>query len=404
MEHVAPWHTHCLPRPSRASWHIPHHPRHVRPAANRHNDPLIAPIQQQQQQQQQQIHLAQPDGQRPLSAQHDNSRSPAHALPFIREYQEASNPAVAALHEQSSEAPDGAKKAANKPHHARRHQQSKSKAAGRQSSVHSSERPDLKYAPSGLVPLQNSGHPHLLAVYNVAPLQQQAVVGSSKPATTVAESAAVAKPQRPHYNPAWKVNRHSSQKRVQTVNMFSGISSSANRSKQKLGVAGRKQQQQHSGHVEETTNADINSSTASTATGSVSPATAMPGNPEPVTAATAGVRPVAPEDPEQLLQVLQSMPPPLRRVVIFKGGGYIYSAMEDMIADNRLGHVMRLTNLIRKAHCVLCKPTWDDGRKIHLREHQVAAEKRGVPFLLIDSLSAVAVVEQSVRQRSVVWY
>lgn len=87
------------------------------------------------------------------------------------------------------------------------------------------------------------------------------------------------------------------------------------------------------------------------------------------------------------------MPPPLRRVVIFKGGGYIYSAMEDMIADNRLGHVMRLTNLIRKAHCVLCKPTWDDGRKIHLREHQVAAEKRGVPFLLIDSLSAVAVVE-----------
>lgn len=32
-----------------------------------------------------------------------------------------------------------------------------------------------------------------------------------------------------------------------------------------------------------------------------------------------------------LLQVLQVMDPPRRRIVIFKGGGYIYAEMEAMI-------------------------------------------------------------------------
>ncbi len=48
------------------------------------------------------------------------------------------------------------------------------------------------------------------------------------------------------------------------------------------------------------------------------------------------------------------MVPPRRKVVIFKAGGYIFSDLEALIQDNGLGHVMRVTNLIRKVRCCCC--------------------------------------------------
>ncbi|WIA22341.1 hypothetical protein OEZ85_004655 [Tetradesmus obliquus] len=91
--------------------------------------------------------------------------------------------------------------------------------------------------------------------------------------------------------------------------------------------------------------------------------------------------PVAPEDPQHLLQVLQAMPTPRRRLVIFKAGGYVYSDMEALIDQSGLSHVLRLTNLIRKAQCVLAKPRWDSGRAVNLQQHRAAAAKAGVPFV-----------------------
>jgi hypothetical protein len=44
---------------------------------------------------------------------------------------------------------------------------------------------------------------------------------------------------------------------------------------------------------------------------------------------------------------------------------------------------MRVTNLIRKAHCALAQERWSNGRRVDLRQHMAGAEKRGVPFLLL---------------------
>ncbi len=107
------------------------------------------------------------------------------------------------------------------------------------------------------------------------------------------------------------------------------------------------------------------------------------------------------------MQVLQAMPPPRRRLVIFKGGGYIYADMEDLIQQSDLGHILRLTNLIRKANCVLAKPSWDGNskRRVNLAEHQAAARKAKVPFLLIermDVLQLVAAVRPLLVQKRIV--
>ncbi len=68
-----------------------------------------------------------------------------------------------------------------------------------------------------------------------------------------------------------------------------------------------------------------------------------------------------------LLQVLQRMPPPRRRLVIFKGGGYVYAELEAAIESWGLGHVLRLTNLMRKAACVIARPAWDNGRRVNVK-------------------------------------
>jgi hypothetical protein len=80
--------------------------------------------------------------------------------------------------------------------------------------------------------------------------------------------------------------------------------------------------------------------------------------------------------------------------VIFKGGGYIYEALEELIRAEGLGHVMRVTNLIRKAHCVLAKARWETGRPVNLQEHRAAAAKRGLPFLLIRKLDVLEIVQE----------
>lgn len=96
--------------------------------------------------------------------------------------------------------------------------------------------------------------------------------------------------------------------------------------------------------------------------------------------------PIAPEDPAELLQVLQVMDHPRRRVIIFKGGGYVYADMEAMIDQAGLGHVMRLTNLMRKAHCIVAKERRDNGKPVNLSEHQAAARNARIPFLLLERL------------------
>jgi hypothetical protein len=49
---------------------------------------------------------------------------------------------------------------------------------------------------------------------------------------------------------------------------------------------------------------------------------------------------------------------------------------------------MRLTNLMRKAHCVVAKERRDTGKKVNLNEHIAAARNANIPFLLIDRLEA----------------
>jgi len=60
-----------------------------------------------------------------------------------------------------------------------------------------------------------------------------------------------------------------------------------------------------------------------------------------------------------------------------------HSALEDLIASAGLVEVMRVTNLIRKAHCVLAKERWENGKRVDIRQHTAGAAKRGLPFLLI---------------------
>jgi hypothetical protein len=67
---------------------------------------------------------------------------------------------------------------------------------------------------------------------------------------------------------------------------------------------------------------------------------------------------------------------------------------------------MRVTNLIRKAHCVLAKPAWDNGKRVHLQQHRAAARKRRVPFLLVPKLQVeelLVVVRPLLLARGIVW-
>lgn len=47
---------------------------------------------------------------------------------------------------------------------------------------------------------------------------------------------------------------------------------------------------------------------------------------------------------------------------------------------------MRLTNLKRKAHCIVAKERRDNGKRVNLSEHRAAAQNANIPFLLIERL------------------
>jgi hypothetical protein len=64
-----------------------------------------------------------------------------------------------------------------------------------------------------------------------------------------------------------------------------------------------------------------------------------------------------------------------------------------LIEQSGLSHVLRVTNLIRKAHCVLAKPRWENGRAVNLQQHRAAAEKARVPFLTVQRLDVLLLVE-----------
>ncbi len=87
------------------------------------------------------------------------------------------------------------------------------------------------------------------------------------------------------------------------------------------------------------------------------------------------------------------MPPPSRKVVVYKGGGYIYAAAEQLLEEHGLQYAIRMTNLLRKAHCIVSVPVWDNGRRANLKEHQSAAAKRGLPFYVLQRFDAVQLVE-----------
>lgn len=53
---------------------------------------------------------------------------------------------------------------------------------------------------------------------------------------------------------------------------------------------------------------------------------------------------------------------------------------------------MRLTDLVRKAHCIVAKERRDTGKRVNLAEHVAAARNAGIPFLLIERLDAQELV------------
>jgi hypothetical protein len=59
------------------------------------------------------------------------------------------------------------------------------------------------------------------------------------------------------------------------------------------------------------------------------------------------------------------------------------SDLEELIEASGLVHVLRVTNLIRKAHCLLAKERWEDGRRVDTRQHAQGAAARRLPFLLL---------------------
>jgi hypothetical protein len=67
-------------------------------------------------------------------------------------------------------------------------------------------------------------------------------------------------------------------------------------------------------------------------------------------------------------------------------------ALSPFAAPAGLGHVMRLTNLMRKAHCIVAKERRDTGKRVNLNEHIAAARNANIPFLLIDRLEAQELV------------
>jgi hypothetical protein len=69
------------------------------------------------------------------------------------------------------------------------------------------------------------------------------------------------------------------------------------------------------------------------------------------------------------------------------------SELEALIEQSGLSHVLRVTNLIRKAHCVLAKPRWDNGRAVNLQQHRAAADKARVPFLTVQRLDVLLLLE-----------
>lgn len=53
---------------------------------------------------------------------------------------------------------------------------------------------------------------------------------------------------------------------------------------------------------------------------------------------------------------------------------------------------MRLTDLVRKAHCIVAKERRDTGKRVNLAEHVAAARNASIPFLLIERLDAQELV------------
>ena len=54
--------------------------------------------------------------------------------------------------------------------------------------------------------------------------------------------------------------------------------------------------------------------------------------------------------------------------------------------------MLRLTNLIRKAHCIVAKERRHNSKRVNLAEHIAAAKNANIPFLLIERLEPAQLV------------
>lgn len=72
---------------------------------------------------------------------------------------------------------------------------------------------------------------------------------------------------------------------------------------------------------------------------------------------------------------------------IYKGGGYVAADLEFMLTRMGLSQVLRLHMHMQGAHCILAKQKWRSGRPVDLRQQEAAARRRGIPLLLVPSLS-----------------
>lgn len=81
-----------------------------------------------------------------------------------------------------------------------------------------------------------------------------------------------------------------------------------------------------------------------------------------------------------------------RRLMVFKGGGYVYADMFYMLARAGLDHAIGMTNVVAEADCVVAKASWEHnpGRRVNLDQHRAAAANQRIPFVLVNQVRSLS--------------
>jgi len=91
-----------------------------------------------------------------------------------------------------------------------------------------------------------------------------------------------------------------------------------------------------------------------------------------------------------LLRHLSSAQGPLdaRPVRIFKGAGYVRDDLEELLrSSGLLGRAAELAGTAAEADCVLAAARWATGQVPSFAQDRRTAEKQGIPFLMLESLT-----------------